>query len=87
MHSTLEFSREVLFYPYCADEMRLREVKYLAQGHTVSEYVLQGGLLSIPRMTTVSVVIIFHLSPFRKGWSLLCLVFLEIMFWIQGLQV
>lgn len=48
-------------------EMRLREGKYFAQGHTASEYVPQGGLLSIPRMTTVFVGSFLSLVPMQEG--------------------
>lgn len=38
-------------------------------------------------MASVGVEAVFlHLPPCGKGCSLLCLIFLEIMFWIQGLQ-
>lgn len=48
-------------------EMRLREGRYLAQGHTASEYVPQGGLLSIPRVTTVFVGSFLSLVPIQEG--------------------
>lgn len=64
-----------------------REAKYLAQGHVASERLQQRGLLSVPRMASVGVeAVLLHLPPCGKGCSLLCVIFFEIVFWIQGLQ-